>query len=102
MLALFVKLRTKPGKRDEVKRLWEEHVKPHSESEGAVNVSCYCYATEDEDAIWLFELLSSPSALKETMQSEWLATYQNAIRPLLMAPPEITTATPVWIKHLQG
>jgi len=102
MLALFVKLRIQPGKREEVKNLWEEHVKPHSESESAVRVSCYCYAAEDENTIWLFELLSSPSALKETMQSEWFATYQNAIGPLLTVPPEITTATPVWIKGLQG
>ena len=36
------------------------------------------------------------------MQSKWFAAYQNAIGPLLMAPPEINTATPVWVKHLQG
>ncbi|HHR85215.1 MAG TPA: hypothetical protein ENL23_02570 [Candidatus Acetothermia bacterium] len=102
MLALFVKLRAKPGKRDEVKMLWEEHVKPHSESEDAVDISCYCYAAEEENTIWLFELLSSPSVAKKAMQSEWFAAYQNAIGPLLMAPPKINTATPVWVKHLQG
>ena len=97
-LALFVKMKAQPGKREEVKQLWEEHVKPHSEGEKALDISCYCYALEDEDTICLFELISDPSALKATMQSGWFAAYQEQLKPLLAGPPEIITASAIWAK----
>jgi quinol monooxygenase YgiN len=97
-LMMFAKVKTQPGKREEVKELWEKHVKPHQESEKALDICCYCYAMEDEDTVCLFELMSDPSAFRDSMQSEWFAAYQEALRPLLAGPPEIITATPIWAK----
>lgn len=97
-IALFIKVKAQPGKREEVKQLWEKHVKPHSEGEKALDISCYCYALEDEDTICLFELISDPSVVKAVMQSDWFASYQEQLKPLLAGPPEIITATPIWAK----
>ena len=97
-LALFIKVKAQPGKREEVKQLWEKHVKPHSEGEKALDISCYCYALEDEGTICLFELISDPSVFKAVMQSDWFAAYQEHLKPLLAGPPEIITATPIWAK----
>jgi quinol monooxygenase YgiN len=97
-LALFVKVKAHPGKREEVKQLWEELVKPHSEGEKALDISCYCYALEDEDTICLFELISDPSVSKTVTQSDWFVAYQEQLKPLLVGPPEVITATPIWAK----
>ncbi|MBN1274201.1 MAG: hypothetical protein JXB26_18210 [Candidatus Aminicenantes bacterium] len=97
-IALFIKLKTKPGKREEVKHVWEKYVKPHSEGEKALDISCYCFALEDEDTICLFELISDPSVATSTMQSDWFANYQEELKPLVASPPEIITAAPIWTK----
>lgn len=99
-LALFIKVKSLPGKREEVKQLWEKYVKPHSEEEKELEISCYCYSLEDDDTICLFEIISDPSVSEVVMRSGWFAAYQNQLRPLLVEPPEIITATPVWAKGI--
>lgn len=97
-VALFIKVKAQPGKREEVKQLWEKYVKPHSESEQALDIGCYCYSLEDEDTICLFELISDPSVIKSTMQSDWFTAYQEELMPLLANPTEIITTDPIWVK----
>jgi quinol monooxygenase YgiN len=99
-MAVFVKLKAQPGKREEVKELWEKHVKPHQESTPEILSCCYCYAMEDEDTICAFELLSGPSAAEAAMNSEWFSAYQEALRPLLAGPPEATAASLIWSKGI--
>jgi quinol monooxygenase YgiN len=97
-LALFITAKAKPGKRDELRRLWEEHIKPHSESNQAQEYGCYAFATEDENTICLFELFSDPSVVKTDMESDWFAAYMEKVRPLMAEPSQIVTAVPLWIK----
>ena len=97
-LALFVRVDAQPGKRDEIRRLWEKYVKPHSETQESVEICCYCYANENVDTICMFELISNPSDFEAVMKSDWFASYQESLKPLIKGPPEIITATPMWIK----
>jgi quinol monooxygenase YgiN len=97
-MALFVKVNAQPGKRDEVKKMWEKYVKPHSETQASLEICCYCYANENPDTICLFELISDPSDSEAVMKSDWFASYQESLKPLIKGPPEIITATPIWIK----
>lgn len=97
-LAVFVIAKAQPGKRDELRRLWEEHIKPHTESNKAQEFCFYCYSTEDENTICMFELFSDPSVVKADMESEWFAAYMEKVRSLLAGPSEIVLATPVWAK----
>lgn len=99
-IAPFVKIQAKPGKRDEVKQVWEKYVKSHSESEKALKICCYCYAMEDENTICLFEFISDPSILNATTQSDWFAKYHEELKPLIAAPPEVTATYPVWTKGI--
>ena len=97
-IALFVKATTKPGKRDEVRQLWEEHLKPHAEGNDAHEICFYCYGIEDENTICLFEVFSDPSELETGLHSDWFAAYREAVGPLLAGPPELVTAIPLWAK----
>jgi len=97
-LALFVTAKARPGQRDELRRLWEEHIKPHNESNQAQEYCCYSFAAEDENTICMFELFSDPAVVKASMESDWFTAYMAKASPLMAAPPEVITAVPVWIK----
>jgi len=95
---LSVKIKCQPGKRDEVKSLWEAMTKPHAAGSTNVLFSCYSFANEDPDTIILFEILANGEVLASMYQEEWFKKYLTAMGPLLAGPPEVITGTPVWTK----
>ncbi len=97
-LAAFIKVKCQPGKRDEVRKLYEEYIKPHAMEEEAVEFVCYCYDAQDPDTVCIFELLSDSSMFKRSMEQDWFQAYQRAVQPLLAAPPEMVLTTPVFAK----
>ena len=98
---LCVKIKCQPGKRDNVKALWEEQVKPHAVENNNLLFSCYSFANEDPDTIVLFEILDDAAVLTSLYQEEWFKAYLAAMGPLLTEPPQIYTGIPVWTKGLQ-
>jgi quinol monooxygenase YgiN len=95
---LSVKIKCQPGKRDDVKELWETMTKPHAAESENVQFSCYAFADQDPDTIILFEVLASGEILTSLYQEEWFKEYLAKMGPLLAGPPEVLTGTPVWIK----
>jgi quinol monooxygenase YgiN len=100
-VAVIVKTQTQPGKRDEVRRLWEVHLRPRVEANAAQEVYFFCEDTQDPDTFYLFEIYSDPDALSANAGSEWFAEYLQAVRPLLADRGEVGVATPVWVKGVQ-
>ena len=101
-VAIFAVVKAKPGKRDELRRLYEEHIKPHAESNASQQMCFYCYGNDDEDRICIFELFSDMEAVKTNMDSDWLPAYMEKELPFLAEPPQIMMTTPVWIKGATG
>lgn len=97
-VTLSVKIKCRPGKRDDVKALWEERVKPHAIENNNLFFSCYSFANEDPDTIILFEVLDDAAVLTSLYQEEWFKAYLGAMTPLLAEPPQIFTGSPVWTK----
>jgi len=97
-LAFFVKVKAKPGKRDQVWQLWKEHVKPHVENTDNLEICCYCYDKDDPDSIVLFEIFSDADDFKKANQSDWYAKYQTLVKPYIAAPHELVFAEPIWAK----
>jgi len=77
-LAMIVKTTCQPGKRDEVRRLWDEHLKARALANNAQEVICYCYDNQDENAFYLFEVYASPQAIEANSQAPWFWDYQIA------------------------
>lgn len=96
--AVFVIGKAKSGKRDELRRLYMEHIRPRAEAEKKQEMAVYCYSDDDEDTICLFELFSDPAVAKEDMESEWFEAYMEKVRPLMVEPATVKLATPVWAK----
>ncbi len=97
-LAVIVKTKTKPGKRDEAYALWEAHLKSRAAANPAQETYFFCYDNDDEDTFHLFEVYNDPSSLAENAQSTWFASYMAEVFPLLDGPPAFSQATPKWIK----
>jgi quinol monooxygenase YgiN len=97
-IALFITAKAQPGKREELRKLFEKHIKPHAEANQLEESCVYCYANEDEDTICMFEMFSEPSVVKEDMESEWFGAYQKEASSVLAGPPQVVMATPVWAK----
>lgn len=97
-ITLSVKIKCQPGKRDEVRKIWEERVKPHAIGNENLLFSCYSFANEDPDTIVLFEVLDDAAVLTSLYQEEWFKAYLAAMGPLLAEPPQIFTGAPVWAK----
>jgi quinol monooxygenase YgiN len=100
-VAVMVKTKTQPGKRDEVRRLWDVHLRPRVELNAAQEVYFFCEDAHDADTFYLFEIYSDPDAMSANAGSEWFAEYLQAVSPLLAGPGEVGVATPVWAKGVQ-
>jgi len=97
-VALFIKSKAKPGKRDALRALWEKHLRDLAAANAAQEVYFYCYDNDDPDTFCLFEVYSSAEALAANAQGEAFGAYMAEAGPLLDGFPEVRQTTPMWIK----
>lgn len=99
---MIVKGRSQPGKRDEVRKLYEQLLAPRALANDAQEVVLWCADVNDADAFYLFELYGSAEALQQNAQAPWFWEYMQQVGPLLDGQPEAVTATPAWSKGVGG
>jgi quinol monooxygenase YgiN len=98
-VALFVTHKTRPGKRDEVRRVWERHMAPAIAANAGHSAYFYCFDLVDPDAICAFQQYASPKAARDFLETAAYAAYLEEVEPLLAGPPRVTTTKPIWTKH---
>ena len=96
--ALFIKHKALSGKRDEVRRIWEKHLKPRVAANPTHEAYFYCYDDNDPDTICVFQQYADRASSQEFLEGSWYAAYLNEVTLLLAGQPEISVATPVWAK----
>lgn len=96
--ALFIRHQAKPGKRDDVRRVWEKYVKPRAAANPAHAAYYFCYDSNDADAICVFQLYTDAAAMQNFLMGAWYADYLNEVSQLVAVPPQITPADLVWAK----
>jgi len=97
-VALFIKVRVRPGKREQVRQLWEKHLKQRAESNEAQDMYCYCYDENDENILLIFERYIDREALNNNAQQDWFREYMNEVGPLLDGDPDVSFGLPIWTK----
>ena len=97
-VALFVRHRANPGKRESVRIVWEKFVKPRVEANSDHLAYYFCYDENDQDAICAFQLFSNNTALDSFMKGEWYSEYFTEVGNYISEKPQIDTASPQWIK----
>ncbi len=93
-LALLVKTRTQPGRRDQVRALFQEHLAPRAEANPAQEIVIWCDDEHDPDVFYLFEVYHDRKAFEANSQAPWAADYMKKAMPLLAGQPEVGFATP--------
>jgi quinol monooxygenase YgiN len=97
--ATLVRHKAKPGKRDEIRRVWEKYARDYvaTDSKGALGYY-YCYDDNDPDTIIVFGLAADKPSGQEFVKQPWFADYQRETAALVAGPSEVRTATPQWVK----
>jgi len=94
-IASLITLKARPGRREDVRRVWEKYARDY------INASAldfyYCYDDEDPDAIIVFGL-GDEASNRDFAQQPWFPDYQRATHALLAEPGEIRSATPQFVK----
>lgn len=96
--ALIVKHQTLPGKRDEVREVWEKHMAPAIAGNPGHTAYFYCFDNADPNAISAFQQYASAEASQAFLKTDSYAAYLKEVEPLLAGPPQVTALTPVWSK----
>ena len=100
-VAIFIKVKAKPGQREEIRRLWESHLKDRVTASQSQQVYFFCFDKEDENTLCLFEYYNDSSVMEQNAKSVWFAKYMEQVGPLLDGWPEVTTLEPIWAKPVE-
>ena len=96
--AAFVRHKAKPGKREDVRRVWEKYARDYVAGGNGTLSYYYCYDDNDPDTVIVFQLAADQASGQEFAKQPWFADYQRETADLLAGPSEVRTATPQWIK----
>lgn len=100
-IALILKNRSRPGKRDEVRRLYEQHLTPRANANTEQEVVVWCDDKNNPDFFYLFEIYANEQAPMANANALWFAEYLKAAGPLLVGQGEMFSATPKWAKGVK-
>ncbi|HEY9556914.1 MAG TPA: antibiotic biosynthesis monooxygenase [Acidimicrobiales bacterium] len=99
---LFIVHRTQPGRRDDVRAVWNEHMAPAIDANDDHLAYIYSFDQADEDVIRVFQLYASAEAAAAFLETESYERYLAAVEGLLSGPPELYAVTPEWSKNVGG
>lgn len=97
-VALFIRHKTLPGKREEVRAIWEKQMAPAIAANPGHTAYFYCFDNADADSICAFQQYASAEAAQAFLHTASYAAYLQAVEPLLAGPPQVTSLTPMWQK----
>ena len=98
-VALIVKTKTQPGKRDQMRRMFEQHLGPRAQANDSQTVVVWCDDDNDPDLFYLFELYSDRAAWQVNALAPWAAEYFELVQPLVTSS-EMLSGTPLWAKGI--
>lgn len=96
--ALYIRHRAQPGKREEVRRIWEKYARAHIAGNGAQIAYVYGFDDNDPDVIVAYQLYTDETGSDDFVKQPWYADYERETAALLAEPSEFRAITPQWIK----
>lgn len=88
-LAMLIKTKAQPARRDDLFALYRELMAPRAEANLAQEVVVWCADQHDPDAFFLFEIYASGEAMGANAAAPWFADYMAKAGPLLASEPEV-------------
>jgi quinol monooxygenase YgiN len=96
--AIFIRHRALPGRRDDVRRIWEKYVQPRAAANPAHEAYHYCFADGDPDTILVYQQYPDRAASEAFTQGPWYRDYLAEVSQFVAHPPQIETASVFWAK----
>lgn len=100
--ALFIKHIAKPGRRDDLRLVWEKYVRNYVATSDGQPAYFYCYDDNDPDVILVFQTHANAASAGEFTRQPWYADYERESAALTGGASEYRTATPQWVKNAAG
>jgi len=97
-LAIMIRHQTRPGARDDVRRVWERHMAPAVTGNPGHIAYFYCLDEADPEGITAFQVYEDAASSAAFLETEAYRAYLAEVEPLLTGPPQVTALTPVWSK----
>ncbi len=96
--ALFIIHKTKPGKREEVKKVWLRHMAPAIQDNAGHLAYFYTFDNNDPNSICAFQHYESEQAAEDFLSHPNYQAYLVESRELLEHEPRIMSLAPQWVK----
>lgn len=96
--AIYIRHKAQPGKRDEVKRIWEKYARPYIERNGAQLAYFYGFDDNDPDVIVAYQVHDTATGSDDFTKQPWYQDYYQETAALLAEPSEFRVITPQWMK----
>ena len=97
--AVFIRHLTQPGKRDDVRVIWEKHMAPAVSHNPDHLRYYYCFDNQAPDVILAFQEYADATAAAAFLKTPEYLAYVQEVEPLLSGPPEVTVTTVIWNKN---
>jgi quinol monooxygenase YgiN len=94
-IGLIIRVRTAPGKRDEVIELFNKLIPAVEAEKGCLAYSVHT-DDEDPDSIWLYEIYTHAGAVIEHMRTDWQQEFGGQMLPNIVAQE------PYWLTPVGG
>lgn len=85
--------------RDQMRSVWEKHVKPRAAVSPGHLEYFFCLDDSDPDVVVVFQLYRDQAALEEFLAGDWYPAYLAELAPVVAEPPKIVPAALVWRKE---
>ena len=97
-VAVFVVHKTKPGKREQVQAVWQQHMAPAIEGNPGHLAYVYSFDATDPDGICAFQLYASEQEANAFLKHPSYSMYLKEVEHLLEGPPQVKSLVPQWRK----
>lgn len=98
-LAVIIRHQALPGRRDDVRKVWEAHMAPAISGNPGHLAYYYCLDNNDADAIVAFQIYDSVESSQAFLRTDAYTAYLREVDPLLTGPPQVTALSPVFSKE---
>ena len=81
--AVVISIRTQPGRRDEVRSVWERRLRARVEASAAQQAYVLVEDAAERDVLHLFEVYDDSAEMARNRDAPWFADYLAEAGPLL-------------------
>lgn len=96
--AILIDITTKPGRRSDLRRLWDQHLRGRVEASAAQELYLVIEDEADPDVLHFVEIYNDEQEMQRNASAPWFSDYMAAASELLARTPSVRQGEPVWAK----